>query len=111
MWTVKELLDFLQSNNKRGAFLYVNYLNEKQFGINIIKYLDPEKIAICYDSSYRSKSPMKVDDAISLLQQFNENSTVFYHHIANGCTTEYGITRDISFIIEDNIFLLIDKEK
>ena len=72
MWTVKELLDFLQSNNKRGAFLYVNYLNEKQFGINIIKYLDPEKIAICYDSSYRSKSPMKVDDAISLLQQFNE---------------------------------------
>lgn len=110
MWTVNELLAFLQSNNKRGALLYVNYLNEKQFGINIIKYLDPENIAICYDTNYRSSLPMKVEDAISQLQQFNKNSTVYYHHIANGSTTKYGITKDMSDIIGDNIFLSIDKE-
>lgn len=109
MWTVKELLVFLQSNNKRGALLYVNYMYKQKYGINIIRYLDSENIALCYDANYRSISPLKVKDAISQLQHFNENSTIYYHHITSSDITKYGIIKNIWDVDNDNIFLLINK--
>ena len=110
MWTVKELLEFLQSNNKRGALLYANYMNKEHLGINIIKYLASDSIAFCFDTDYKFQSPMKVEDAIFQLKKYSGNSNVYFHLKNIKGITEYGIIRDSWDIIEGNIFLLIDKE-
>lgn len=110
MWTVKELLVFLQTNNQIGTLLYANYMNKELWGINIIKYLDSDSIAFCFDTNYKLRSPMKVEDAISQLQRFCGDSSVYFHLINKKGITEYVIIRDIWDVVEGNIYLQIYKK-